>query len=322
VGALAGAAPTGCGVGASGADGTDPALPASQQEALQVARNSAAVHRDIADLIQFIGQGLAPNLGGSGPFGGSEFPSGIGPGGPTSSPAAGGGTSRIVLSPPASCSVTTQAPDGQLTLHDDCTLLSGRRISGALSPGYGGTCRFNGMQLSIDVTLGPAPGQADSLHLKGTLGLSFQATRLYASSSLDFDASFVGHTLVDTARDCLVIDLTARAFAFAGAANHALDGTVLLLATATDVQQSLCEPAPYGGQFRIARAGGSVQVTFSQPDPATELVEIDENGAAHQVRLPAATAAGCAPPASPLQLDYAICGSCAPPPPPTGPVLH
>jgi len=178
-----------------------------------------------------------------------------------------------VLSPPASCSVTTQAPDGQLTLHDDCTLLSGRRISGALSPGYGGTCRFNGMQLSIDVTLGPAPGQADSLHLKGTLGLSFQATRLYASSSLDFDASFVGHTLVDTARDCLVIDLTARAFAFAGAANHALDGTVLLLATATDVQQSLCEPAPYGGQFRIARQPGAFRIAADD--------DVDPDGARH-----------------------------------------
>jgi len=321
--ALAGVAWVGCRVGASAEMSTDPVtLPASHQNALQIARNSAAVHKDIADVIQFIGQGLAPNMGGSGPFGGAAWPSGIGPGGGLTSPARSGSTaSRIVLAPPANCSVTTQASNGQFALHDDCALLSGRHVAGAMSTGFGGACGFSGMQVSIDLTLGPAPGGADSLHLKGMIGLSFQATRLYASSALEFDASFGGHAVVDVARDCLVVDLPARVFAFDGAANHAVDGKVLFLAGAADVQQLMCEPAPYAGQFQIVGSDSSLQVTFSQPDPATELVDIDENDAASELRSSTGAFRGCVAPTPKLQIDYAACGSCTPPPPPTSPAL-
>ena len=70
--AIIGVACLGCRVGSGADQGTDPiALPPAQQQAFQTARNSALVHKDIADVIQFIGLGLAPNLGGSGPFGGT-----------------------------------------------------------------------------------------------------------------------------------------------------------------------------------------------------------------------------------------------------------
>ena len=309
----------GCRVGAGADTSTDPViLPAAQQNALQIARNSAAVHKDIADVIQFIGQGLAPNMGGSGPFGGAARPSG---GGLPTPSWPGPMAAPIVLAPPANCSVTTQASNGQFALHPDCALLSGRHVSGAMSTSFGGACGFSSMQVSIDFTLGPAPGSADSLHLKGTLGLSFQATRLYAASALDFDGSFGGHAIVDVARDCLVVDLAARAFAFDGAANHSVDGNVLLLAGAADVQQAMCEPSPYVGQFQIVGGGDSLQVTFSQPDPATELVAIDDNGATSELRLSAGAFPGCAAPPSRLPIDYATCGSCARPLPPTSPDL-
>lgn len=321
--ALAGVAWMGCRVGASDDTSTDPViLPAAQQNALQIARNSAAVHQDIADVIQFLGQGLAPNMDGSGPFGGAAWSSGVGPGGGlTALPRPGAAGARIVLAPPANCSVTTQASNGQFALHDDCALSSSRHVSGTMSAGFGGACGFSGMQVSIDLTLGPAPGSADSLHLQGTIGLSFQATRLYASSALDFDASFGGHAVVDVARDCLVVDLPARAFAFDGAANHSVDGEVLLLAAAADVQQSMCQPLPYAGQFQIVGGASPLQVTFSQPDPATTLVAIDDDddGAASELRLSAGAFRGCGAPTPKLQIDYATCGSCAPPLPPTSP---
>ena len=309
----------GCRVGTSADTSADAdALPASQQNALQIARNSAAVHKDIADVIQFLGYGLAPNMGGSGPFGGAAWPSGLG-GGLTTSTRPGASAAPIVLAAPANCSVTTQAWNGQFALHDDCALPSGRHVSGSLSTGFGGACGFNGMQAAIDLTLGPAPGSSDSLHLLGTIALSFQATRLYASSALDFDGSFGGHAIVDVARDCLVVDWPARAFAFDGAANHSVDGKVLFLAGAADVQQSMCEPLPYVGQFQIVGGGNSLQVTFSQPDPATELVDVNENGAASELRSATGAFRGCVAPTPKLQIDYAVCGSCTPPPPPTSP---
>lgn len=62
-----------------------------------------------------------------------------------------------------------------------------------------------------------------------------------------------------------------------------------------------------------------MQVAFSQPDAATELVEIDDNGAASELRLSAGAFPGCGAPTPKLQVDYAACGSCAPPSPPTSP---
>jgi hypothetical protein len=323
VGAIAGFACIGCRLAAGTDTGADAgALPASQQSALEIARNSSSIHRAIAEVIQFIGQGLAPNMGGKGPFGGAAWPSVIAPDGglnpsrPSAVPA-----EPIVLAAPPNCSVTTQAVNGQFALHDDCTLSSGRHVFGAMSSSFGGACGFNGMQVSIDFTVAPTPGSAELLHLHGTLGLSFQVGRLYVSSALDFDASFGDHAIIDHARDCVVVDWPARAFAFEGATNHSIDGAVVLLAAATDVQQSMCEPAPYAGQFQIVASASALQVTFSQPDPATELIAVGENGMFNDLRLASGAFPGCGAPSPKLEIDYGTCGSCTPPPPPTSPPL-
>jgi len=323
LGAIAGFACMGCRIGAGADTGVDagPLLP-SQQSALEIARNSSTIHRAIAEVIQFIGQGLAPNMGGNGPFGGGTWPSVIAPDGGFNTPRPSALLAApIVLAAPANCSVTTQAANGEFTLHDDCTLPSGRHVSGTMSSSFGGVCGFNGMQVSIDFTVAPTPGSADLLHFQGTLGLSFQVGRLYASSALDFDASFGDHTIVDHARDCVVVDLPSRAFAFEGATNHSIDGAIVLLAGAADVQQSTCEPAPYVGRFQILASASSLQVTFSQPDPATELISVVDNGALNDLQLASGAFPGCEAPRTKLAIDYGACGSCAPPPPPPSPPI-
>jgi hypothetical protein len=321
VSAIAGLACVGCRVDTGADSGADAGeLSASQQSALQIAENSSSIHGDIAEVIQFIGQGLAPNMGGNGPFGGAAWQSAIGPdGGFPALPRSAAPAARIVLAPPANCSVTTQAANGQFAFHDDCTLSSGRHVFGAMSATFGGDCGFSGMQVSIDFTVAPTPGSADFVHLKGTLGLSFQVARVYASAAVEFDASFGDHVIVDHARDCVVVDLPSRAFAFEGATNHSVDGVVVLLAGAADVQRSMCQPSPYVGQFQIVDSARSLQVTFSQPDPATELIAVTGNGAFNDLRTASGAFPGCRAPSPKLEIDYGICGSCAPPPPPTSP---
>jgi hypothetical protein len=308
--ALVVAGASGCGGAgdtSSGASSSAPdtaiRAPQSNEDAKSVASDAAAMRMAVAEMTDFLGRGLMRNMGLPGvgnPLGGLN-----------------GGLGALTFSGSATCNATVGLTPGQFSVTESCTLPSGRTLSGSFIVSLGGGCGLGSLSVTVEVKIGPAPGHNDSLEVKGAIALTLQAGQLYALSQLSVSATGLGHTLVDTISDCLVIDWADGVFAYQGSLAHAVDSTVLFAASATNVQHAWCELLPYTGSFAVDPYQRQYTVAFSQPDPATEEIDVDANGATSTSRVPVVGLPGCKAPAPPLVFDLATCGGCGTPPPAT-----
>lgn len=302
---------------------TAPEAPGTMSEALRAdvraSAMSAASAADIAgDLGEFFRSGFV--LGGGG-LGGLNLPG-------ASLGALGSGL-PIQFGAPAGCSYEFAVSGQGLSLAHDCTLPSGRHISGSLEilNAFNG-CGAANLSLRFDLLVESRAGAGDMLSVEGSVDLDFGAQALTLALRFEKLLQVPGHSIRHSIAACSIIDHGASVLALNGQIVSDIDGTYVRALEIIDLQKAHCEVLPYTGTVRFESPQHEVVVDFDRDTPDTSRVRVTVDGQLVDVdvdaRVPTGRVCATPPPASPIAYDYASCGGCgqptptAPPPPPTG----
>jgi hypothetical protein len=283
----------------------DPAAPQPDRakSAALTAAQTAALAGDISHLIA---QGFALQ----------SLPPGVSLGAP---PLPG----QLTFQAPARCTHQLALGGRRVSLEDDCSTPSGRRLHGSLS--IGGGCAPFGFTVEYHLAIESIPGAGDRLLVDGAVNLGLGHHRMNLATSLEMRAEDGGHSVAQSIAACTILDLDRSLFAMNGHVTTNVDNRALVELGIDDLETQLCEALPYTGSIHLMDPIDTISVTFDQATPKERRVTVIVDSDRYTVELPdEVPVRWCSPQTAlpvPMTIDYATCGGCTQPaPPPMQPV--